>query len=296
MVPYGFRPTLAYKVTDFEEVRYPVVASPKIDGIRCVVFDAAFSRTLKPIRNNFVQHYLQGLAPAINGFDGELIVPGGFSNVSSSIMSEDGEPDFEFHVFDYFDSANPSKTYLYRIDALRGKVDFLGDSRIKLLLQTWIADPQELARAEVRALREGYEGLMIREPKSPYKFGRSTLKEGYLGKIKRFFDAEAEVIGFECLRTNENPQTINRLGLAERAKDQSLLVEQELLGKLICRDLNTNREFGIGTGFSARQRDLYWKGRDGLIGQIVRYKHLPYGALELPRHPVFIAFRHPEDL
>ena len=46
---------------------YPYLASPKVDGVRCVVQGGvAYSRNLKPIRNTYVQRCLsklEGLRP-----------------------------------------------------------------------------------------------------------------------------------------------------------------------------------------------------------------------------------------
>ena len=89
------QPLLAKKA-EYDKIQYPVLATPKLDGIRCLMVEGvAMSRTMKPIPNQFVQEELAGL----NGLDGELMVKGDFNAVSSAIMSRDGEPDFFFHVF-----------------------------------------------------------------------------------------------------------------------------------------------------------------------------------------------------
>ena len=292
----NFRPLLAYKVQHFEDLVYPQIASPKIDGIRCVFFDKALSRTLKPIRNKYVQKVLAQVSQSIYGFDGELIVPGGFSAVSSAIMSEDGQPDFKFQVFDLASERYKNAGYVTRYDCLRDTVKFLNHPNIELVEQNWISNAQDLTRAEIRALQAGYEGLMVRHPKGIYKYGRSTVNEGYLGKIKRFMDAEAEIVGFEPLYTNENERARNALGLTERASNKENLREKPLLGALQCRNLKDNRTFAIGTGFTSTQRTQFWNNAVLLLGQIVRFIYLPYGTLELPRHPVFLGFRDREDI
>ena len=60
----------------------------------------------------------------------------------------------------------------------------------------------------VKNLDDGYEGLMLRAPDGPYKFGRSTVKENTLLKVKNFLDDEAEVIGFKEQTTNTNVNLI----------------------------------------------------------------------------------------
>src|SRR5262245_56793250 len=97
-----FRPMLSATCEDITKVRLPAMASPKLDGIRCVIRDGkALTRSLKPIPNRYVRKRLTGL-PA---FDGELIIgspvaPDVWNTSSSGVMSEYGEPTFGFFVFD----------------------------------------------------------------------------------------------------------------------------------------------------------------------------------------------------
>jgi DNA ligase-1 len=101
-----FKPLLSAKVdkSEFHRLTYPLLASPKLDGIRAVVLnDQLVSRTLKPIPNNFIREALSH--PQYDGLDGELIVgeptdPGIYLKTNSAVMSVDGEPDFTYYVFD----------------------------------------------------------------------------------------------------------------------------------------------------------------------------------------------------
>ena len=52
------KPMLAALCEDVTKLRYPVIASPKLDGIRALVIDGQLvSRTLKPIPNRYVQSF-----------------------------------------------------------------------------------------------------------------------------------------------------------------------------------------------------------------------------------------------
>lgn len=175
-----FKPMLAVEA---KEIRFPVYASAKLDGIRSVINeDMAMSRTMKPIPNGFVQDYLgQAL---FNGLDGELTVgPANDKNVmqatTSGVMSRDGEPDFTFWVFDFFTDAKMPYGERLRLMERAFKGGALGNyPRIKLLKQTLVHNEQELRAFETIALEQGFEGVMIRDPKGIYKFGRSTAREG----------------------------------------------------------------------------------------------------------------------
>ena len=49
------KPMLAVDA-DVENIKYPVLCSDKLDGIRCIILNGvAYSRSLKPIRNKYVQ-------------------------------------------------------------------------------------------------------------------------------------------------------------------------------------------------------------------------------------------------
>jgi DNA ligase-1 len=68
------------------------------------------------------------------------------------------------------------------------------------------------------------------------------------------------------------------------------------MGTLVVRDLDTNVEFEIGTGFTAAHRQEFWEQTTSVVGRIVKYKHFPHGAKDKPRHPVFLGFRDPIDM
>lgn len=76
------------------------------------------------------------------------------------------------------------------------------------MLPVEIGSAAELAAYKEKCLSEGYEGVMVRDPAGPYKCGRSTEREGWLLKIKRFEDAEAEV-----LETYEGMSNYNEAGV-----------------------------------------------------------------------------------
>jgi DNA ligase-1 len=125
---------------------------------------------------------------------------------------------------------------------------------------------------------------------SPYKCGRSTLREGWLLKLKRFIDEEAEVVGFEEEMQNNNEKTRDAFGLSERSSHQDNKTGKERLGSFVVK--NPRGEFKVGTGFTASQRQSFWERRDSLIGKVVTVKFFPIGIKDLPRHPVFKGFRN----
>jgi DNA ligase-1 len=292
-----FRPMLACQY-DKAKVRWPMLASPKLDGIRCLAFGGvAMARSMKPIRNRYIQAWFKDNAEALQAFDGELIVgpPNAadvFNVTSSAVNSEDGEPDFTYHVFDRVALGD----YTHRFDYLRQE-DML--DRVKLVPNFTIFSEGDLGFYESKALDEGYEGVMLRHPMSPYKQGRSTPKEAYLLKVKRFFDAEAEIIDMLEEMRNDNPLTTNELGLGKRSSHQGNLIAKGTMGTLCVRGINgefKGVEFGIGSGFDQATRQSLWDNRQNMLGKVVTYKYFSIGVKDKPRFPVFKGFRDLTDI
>ena len=136
---------------------------------------------------------------------------------------------------------------------------------------------------------------MVRAPDGGYKYGRSTLKQGWLLKVKQFSDDEATVIGWGERMHNDNPATTDELGHTERSTHKAGMRGAGDLGYLEVKDVKTGVCFSIGSGFTAAQRVDLWKEQSKLMGRLVKYKHFKQGAVDKPRFPTFIGFRSPED-
>lgn len=286
------KPLLAYTVNDTSTLKYPLLSSCKLDGIRCLVIDGvAMSRNLKPIKNEWVQECIG--RPEYNGLDGELIVGDIFAKdcyrqTNSGVMKKDGKPDFKFHVFDRFDM--PEFHYLTRLGTLPRLPHVT-------IVEQWEIDTEyELLKFESEMLEKGAEGVMVRSLDGKYKQGRSTEKEGILGKLKRFADAEYEVIGYVERMENQNEKTTDALGHSKRSSHQENKVGRGDLGALICRT-GEGLEFNCGTGFNDDDRAKLWAIRDtGLIGRFAKIKHFDYGVKDKVRFPVFLGFRDLADM
>ncbi len=289
-----FRPMLATDA-DLDKLRFPLLASAKLDGVRAVVRDGVvYSRSNKPIPNRYVQEQFAYL----KNFDGELIVGEPTSKTCyrdtvSHVMSQDKKNyDLRFYVFDHI--GEPTWKYMTRYAKLDGINSFNGHQAISRLEQTLVADQVELDMLEEDMLQDGYEGLILRDPHAPYKMGRSTVKEGYLLKLKRFVDAEAVVIGFEERMHNGNEATVNELGRSKRSSHAAGKTGRGDLGALVVS--HEGVEFNIGTGFDDVERQRIWNNRDSFQGQLAKFKYFPVGVKTAPRHPVFLGWRNAIDL
>jgi DNA ligase-1 len=283
---------------DPDKLRFPLFASPKLDGLRGLVHEGKLlSRSLKPIPNRHVSKILSD--PIFNGLDGELIAGSPTAHncmqaCTSFFMAQDKvSDDWSFRVFDLHDR---TESYDVRVELLADRVLAPVSHHIVLHTSAVISDHDELLAYEAEQLAAGYEGLILRCPNSPYKFGRSTVKEGYLLKVKRFVDNEAVILGFEEQMFNGNEATTNELGRTKRSSHKAGLVGKDTLGALLVRDLKTDVEFSIGTGLDDAVRRHIWGTRDEHLGKLVKYKSFPIGVKDAPRHPVFLGFRDARDM
>lgn len=294
---------LAATLKDTKTVQFPVLVSPKLDGIRAIVLDRGdgprvYSRTMKLLPNRFIQQTF-GKEEYL-GLDGELVLglptdPECFRKTASAVMSQDGEPSgIRFYIFDLATHSGP---FQERYSYIWNKYLTTKLGEIEVVPHTLVQNEEQLLSLEQSYLSDGCEGAMIRSLNGPYKQNRSTVKEGFLLKLKRFNDADAVIIGYEEKMRNENTATLDERGYTKRSSAQDGKVGSGTLGALIVRDLKTSVEFSIGTGFNDELRDSLWHHRDnGLVGQVIKYKYFEVGAYDKPRFPVFLGFRPKEDV
>lgn len=289
----SFRPLLGAKVENVYDLRYPLFASFKLDGIRAGwEGKELISRTRKTIPNRNLQKIFVDLGIP-TGLDGELIV--GEPNASdvyrktNSYCMSHAKTTTEPVRFFVFDNYEQSGQFYQRYELLPEILPV-----VVRLDQHLVANSEELLEFEENAIALGYEGVVLRSPDGIYKQGRSTLREQYLLKLKRFTDAEATVVGFEMLLHNENEAVLDERGYTKRSTHIANKVAGNTLGALVC--LLYNREFRIGTGFSQSDRDEIWRNRDQYLGQLVKFKSFPVGVKDLPRHPVFLGWRNKIDI
>lgn len=298
----NMKPMLGVAVNSFDKLTYPLLCSAKIDGVRCLIKDGvALSRSLKPIPNKYIQQWVKENAEILEGLDGELVVgnafsPTAFNTTTSGVMTREGEPDFQYIVFDIWNSLSENGSVV-ALDRYMKLKDISTDlpNRADVLLKKVINSPEGAKKYEEQLLEIGAEGMMVQGLHAGYKFGRSTVKEQKLLKVKRFTDSEYEVVGFEERMHNTNEAKVNAVGNTERSSHKENLVPCNTLGALILRAAD-GTTFNCGTGFTDEQRDEIWKNRHSLGGKFAKIKSFEIGVVQKPRFPVFLGFRSEEDI
>lgn len=301
----SFKPMLA-SPADFKILQYPLFASPKLDGIRAAVLNKRLvSRKLLDIPNKAIFAALSG-KPQFDGLDGELIVGSPTADdvyrvTNSAVMSHAGEPEATFHVFDVHDRP---EAFSNRLAYVRNYVEqwgterqvaarLKGEANVKIVVHehVHINDEDALLEYEAKQIALGYEGLILRSGMGLYKHGRSTAREQYMLKVKRFEDSEAVVLGIIEEMHNGNEAETDNLGRTKRSKAKAGLTGKGTMGALAVRDIHSGVSFEIGTGFTAADR-----ARMDWVNKIVKYKFFPVGVKDKPRHPVYLGERHAADM
>lgn len=291
-----FKPMLAGTWESGMTLKYPVWASSKLDGVRAVIRGGVlYSRNLKPIPNKELQaRYGKS---KYNGLDGELICGNHnakdvFTRTMSAVMSEESDDadHVDFWVFDDF--TKPDLPYHERQAGIDKRVV---NGHQFMILKQWVFDSDdELNEFEETSVNTGFEGIMVRDPMSVYKYGRATAREATLLKVKRFADAEAIIVDIEPLYRNNNEAKTDELGRSKRSSHKENLVALPMLGNMQVLGDGGKWDkvmFGIGSGFTDKQRKEFWETRSKLRFKRVVYKYFESGSKDAPRFPVFKAFR-----
>lgn len=266
--------------------RVPKLLSPKLDGYRAMVYDGVvWSSNGTPIANQFTQELFKGL----HHLDGEIVAgsptaPNALSATQSALKRREGEPDVKFYVFDHFAHTNDS--YEFRLERAAYAIGNLDPDRVELIPQTSITSLSDLLQWEATYLAQGYEGIMLRSPTTPYKHGRTSVLDDDLWKLKRFMDGEATVVRVEEAEENTNEARTDAFGRTKRSSVKAGKVGKGMVGTIVVQDPEWGElRLSPGTMPHSERLSLWSDGRRGrtLVGQVVHWRAFGYGVKEKPR-------------
>ena len=199
----AFKPMLAGGYKD--GVEFPVIAQPKLDGIRCIANkDGLWTRQAKPITS--CPHIWEQLQPIFEEhpeyiFDGELYnheLKEDFNKITSLVRKlKSTEEDFaeskklvQYHVYDMYDTSKPDMSFSERFFkfgmTLLNAPEF---SSMKIVETVMVQSQESLDNLYGQWTEDGYEGQMVRYD-MPYENKRSK----YLLKRKEFITDEFQVV------------------------------------------------------------------------------------------------------
>jgi DNA ligase-1 len=330
MAKFTFSPMLAplddpkKNLGFFQGLKYPLLVSPKLDGIRAVpraakevyidddfeeaetgkTIDVCLSRALKPIPSEQVQANIA----RYTDLDGELTagsptIAGLYNRTQSAVMSADKPHlDLQYHVFDCTTDDYAGLPFEERLGIATGLVKAYSAAMplqtgfsIHVVPHTLCRNYDELIGVEEGYLEDGYEGVMMRSPYGTYKWNRATFKEGTFYKLKRFEDDEASIIGFEEGTRNTNEKTTDEKGYAQRSSKKEGLVPSGTLGKFIVSYRGVELRVAPGA-FTHAERKAIFDSQEKYLGLLLKFRFFAYGMKDLPRFPRALGFRSKIDM
>jgi DNA ligase-1 len=231
--------------------------SEKYDGLRGY-WDGQklWSRKGNPIH---APDYFLAELPRDVALDGELwIGHGKFEETMSIVRSETPDERWKGVRYMVFDAPQAKGTFEQRMQFLRENVSE-GNRFVKVVAQERCQGTTQLLAERDRVVREGGEGLMLRQPESAYEARRSPT----LLKVKPYDDAEATVIAHEPGKG----KFAGKLGaLRVRSED--------------------GKEFSIGSGLTDADRES-----PPPVGTVITYRFRGLTAKGLPRFPSYLRVR-----
>lgn len=238
--------------------------------------------------------------------DGELIIGNWddgveYNDNQSAIMSRDGKPDFTFCVFDHIEYAG--YTFRWRNNHALKVVEHIQGYDfpfvVHFLEQRLCHNVEELLEYEADIVARGFEGIIVRDSGCRYKNNRATWREQGMFKMKRFMDAEGEIIGYEELLINDNKPELDALGYQKRSDHNAGKIPGGTLGKLVVKILTgpfAGEITNVGSGLDDQLRGIIWNNRQKFLGKVIKFKYQSVGSKNLPRTPIFLSFLHKDLL
>lgn len=254
-----------------EEIRYPVMASIKIDGIRVLFWHGkAYSKTRKLFPQQVLQNIAQTWSAELHGQECEITIAGMTRPEVGGWCNRKGpaEPTPAGIRFDVF--AEVGEPLKYRTSHPVPHFYYVE--------HTHISNREELSRYVAVIRSHEYEGVMLRGGDHMYKYGKATRKCQRCMKIKFREELIARCVGWEML---------------QQAKDSLRTRNKHLMGALVFRTAIMDEPIYVGTGFTDKQREEYTNAAL-IVGKEAEIEYDGIGTDGKPRQP-FVFKRWVDD-
>ena len=196
-------PMLAHPFTKRgHKIVYPCFVQPKLDGVRCfakkVDENTIKFTSRKGKEYTTLDHLIPVLIDKMNVgdiFDGEIYIHGKtFQHIVRLVKKLRPESiTLQYHVYDI---ANPDMEFWMRSAILRDRIGLHHAEPEVVFVETHtVKDRDGIMDTHDEFVRQGYEGVIIRNRKGLYKFDNRSVD---LQKYKEFIDEEFEIVGGSC--------------------------------------------------------------------------------------------------
>lgn len=296
-----------------------ILVSAKIDGVRGMnISGRLVGRSLKEHKNPHITRLFS--SEEYLYFDGELVT-GNWTDSdlcrktsgNCSRKSADSDYGVIWYVFDYLAPHMLHLPYIDRLEAVNACVEILnieGNGRVRAIPHYIVHTLEGFLEKEDTFLKLGFEGIIARDPRAPYKSGRATNTMNNYLRLKRFIDFEGVIVDIVEALENTNEKKTNELGRSERSSHQENLIPKGMLGMLkyqVLEDVVWNGKVlmkrdqvvDVGPGeMDHLTRVEFWINRwNYLDGKTIgKAKCFPHGQKDLPRFPTHQSLRSLEDM
>ena len=263
-----------------DKVTYPVDVQPKLDGVRCLAYWDGDSVKLMSRGGkqweccDHIIDELEEVLPKGMVLDGELYIHGStFQEITKLVKKLRPESvNVEFHVYDVPRAGDwcGNGGWDNRKNVLN---DFHGNhgycKSVKVVRTDCAAHEEEVYKLQSEYLEEGYEGAIVREYDGEYRFGNRSNK---LLKVKNFMDKEYEIVDYTT--------GVGRF--------EGCII-------WICKTENGD-EFKVVPQGTMEERKATYDTAGEHIGELLKVKFFELTDDDIPRFPVGIGIRLPEDM
>jgi len=309
-----FRPFLApNKEINLSEIKYPLLASMKLDGVRCIIKDGQIlTRSLKSLPNRQLNEKFEALRKftKLNDciFDGEIYSHElTFQEIMSFCMTDDLTdlksikknggvleiPEhLKFHCFDMIKDKRTEQPFIQRYELSKEYINIYIDIAC-YIKQEYVESKEEVLSYFDEVLKRGYEGLILKNPHGRYKCGRGTINEGLIYKVKPFISIDAQIISvIQATEVNDDAEKIiNEIGqsVTSKKKDDRHTIDKASAFMVYYK----GQELKVTLSLTDKEKKEIWMNKDSYIGRWIEYKAMEIGMKEngLPRHPVYVRYR-----
>lgn len=271
---------------------FPVLVQPKLDGDRCrailpaskdekIILYSSYGNIIEsvPMINlylNLIRTFILESDYNISlplELDGELYVHGMTHQEIRSIVGRttNFHPDhdkMQFHIFDtIYDAPNSG-----RLALIESFFEYYIDKKtnIKKVPTVVCTSLEELSDLMKQYNDLGYEGIIVRNPRAPYKRARST-------DIMKFKPTKQDAYLII--------DTIEEISIKGEPKNA--------LGALICESFEGGERFKVGTGsfLTRKAREELWSVKDSLPGNIANIKYQNLTNRKVPRFSSLVSLK-----
>jgi len=265
-------------------IDYPAIGQRKFDGVRSMAsINPDGSVSLKSRKGKEFPHmnHLRQQIASLKGIpdgaflDGELYsdtltfqeVVGLVRRESLKAGDEDKLKQISYRLYDMLDPNKRNAPFTFRYDAIKGILGATPPKNLILTENFEINDKADVKKYHDQFVKEGYEGIMIRNKAGEYGINK---RSKHLQKFKEFYDQEFQIVGYEE-GTGNDAGTVIWICMTDNG------------------DLFKTRPRG-----TREERTDYFQKGDDYIGATLTVRYFEMTDDGIPRFPVGIAIRNYE--